>query len=274
MRQRSTSAISILLLISVGMACSLLRPKRAFAWHIMLESQAPPSDRETAIRRTVSVIELRLEAASVHTFAVVAQGSPPNGRILVSLPEVPDRARLIELITVTGQLELVAVVSPPSPAPAQTYNTQEEAVASLGEAERKNRSVLPYTERDEPAPGTQGSKAPMKWVVIERPAIVDGSNLRNAVASRASGEEYVIAFSLKPEGAERFELWTESHINEYLGVALNGEVKSIAYIKSRISDQGEISGRFTKQSAEDLALVLRSGALPAPVKVVEQGNNN
>jgi preprotein translocase subunit SecD len=51
---------------------------------------------------------------------------------------------------------------------------------------------------------------------------------------------------------------------------LNGEVKTIAYIRTQILDQGEITGRFTKQSAEDLALVLRSGALPAPVKIVEE----
>jgi preprotein translocase subunit SecD len=56
-------------------------------------------------------------------------------------------------------------------------------------------------------------------------------------------------------------------------VVLNGKVKSIAFIRSRIYDQGEISGRFTKEAAEDLALILRSGALPAPVKIVEEGAN-
>jgi preprotein translocase subunit SecD len=86
-------------------------------------------------------------------------------------------------------------------------------------------------------------------------------------------EDYQIAFSLRPEGAEKFGAWTGSHINNYLGVVLNGEVKSIAFIKSQIYDQGEITGRFTRQSAEDLALVLRSGALPAPVRVIEEGNN-
>jgi len=55
-----------------------------------------------------------------------------------------------------------------------------------------------------------------------------------------------------------------------MGVVLNDEVKSIAYIKSQISDQGEISGRFTKQSADDLALTLRSGALPAPIEYMEE----
>ncbi|HYU99385.1 MAG TPA: protein translocase subunit SecD, partial [Pyrinomonadaceae bacterium] len=60
------------------------------------------------------------------------------------------------------------------------------------------------------------------------------------------------------------------NINEYMGVILNDEVKSIAYIKSQITDQGEISGRFTKQSADDLALTLRSGALPAPIEYQEE----
>jgi preprotein translocase subunit SecD len=55
-----------------------------------------------------------------------------------------------------------------------------------------------------------------------------------------------------------------------MGVSLNDEVKSIAYIKSQIFDQGEITGRFTKQSAEDLALTLRSGALPAPIEYLEE----
>jgi preprotein translocase subunit SecD len=55
-----------------------------------------------------------------------------------------------------------------------------------------------------------------------------------------------------------------------MGVVLNNEVKSIAYIKSAISDSGEISGRFTKQSADDLVLTLRSGALPASIEYMEE----
>ncbi|HLN99848.1 MAG TPA: protein translocase subunit SecD, partial [Pyrinomonadaceae bacterium] len=111
-----------------------------------------------------------------------------------------------------------------------------------------------------------------KWVVVESPAVVDGSELRNAAAtqSRAGSDDYQIAFALKPNGADKFGTWTGANINEYMGVVLNDEVKSIAYIKSQISDQGEISGRFTKQSADDLALTLRSGALPAPIEYQEE----
>jgi preprotein translocase subunit SecD len=102
--------------------------------------------------------------------------------------------------------------------------------------------------------------------------VVDGSELRSAAAtqSRAGSDDYQISFALKPAGADKFGAWTGANINEYMGVVLNDEVKSIAYIKSQISDSGEISGKFTKQSAEDLALTLRSGALPAPIEYQEE----
>ena len=82
----------------------------------------------------------------------------------------------------------------------------------------------------------------------------------------AGADDYQIQFSLKKNGADKFGAWTGSNINEYMGVSLNEEIKSIAYIKSQIYDQGQITGRFTQQSAEDLALTLRSGALPAPIE--------
>lgn len=269
MRNKFATAISILLFILVGLACSFLRPKSTLTWHVVLEIDAAVPDREEAVDKTATVIGRRLDALGVHPTTL----NLGNGRIRVSLPNVPDRERLKKLITAGGLLELTAVVSPPSPSPVQTYSSQEDALASLvGVA--TNRRVLPYAERSESTADQQGGQ-PEKWVVVESPSIVDGSELRDAsaVESRAGTEDYQIAFSLGPEGAEKFAAWTGAHINDYLGVVLNGEVKSIAYIRSQISDQGEISGRFTKQSAEDLALILRSGALPAPVKIIEEGNN-
>src|SRR6185295_18385224 len=121
-----------------------------------------------------------------------------------------------------------------------------------------NRRVLPYAERDEPTtaggqPTPDAGQKPKRWVVVESPAVVNGNELRSASAtqSRAGSDAYQIAFALKPAGAEKFGKWTGANINEYMGVVLNDEVKSIAYIKSQISDQGEISGSFTKQSADD-----------------------
>jgi preprotein translocase subunit SecD len=179
---------------------------------------------------------------------------------------------LKRVITAGGKLELTHVIGPPNPTPVQTYLTKEEAVASLksGGAVPTNRRVLAYSDRSEPGSETQ---KPAKWVVVESPAIVVGKDLRTATAVRGrdgTGDDYEIAFTLKAGGAEKFGAWTGANTNEYLGVVLNDEVKSIAFIRGQIFDQGEITGRFTKQSAEDLALVLKSGSLPYPVRVVSE----
>ncbi|HKO97589.1 MAG TPA: protein translocase subunit SecD [Pyrinomonadaceae bacterium] len=230
---------------------------------------------ELATEQAKRIIDSRLDAVGVAEPLVQRHGSQSSFQILVQMPGIQDPERVKQLLKAESKLELVHVISPGSPSPTQTFNTEEEAKASLGGTVPTNRRVLPYAERNEPTTAgasTDQAQAPKKWVVVESPAVVDGSELRNAAATQAQGggTEYQISFALKPTGAEKFGAWTGSHINEYMGVVLNDEVKSIAYIKSQIHDQGEISGRFTKQSADDLALTLRSGALPAPIEYMEE----
>jgi preprotein translocase subunit SecD len=262
----------------MGVACSHSLRSPATTWQLVLEVEAPPIHREALAQQTASVIEERLNAFGVSNFQVRPQGGPMNGRIVVSLPEVPDRERLKQVILEEGRLELTAVISPPSPVVVRTYKTKQEALASIGERVPGTARVLPYSERAKEAtsdPMGNAGQEPMQWVVVESPAIVSGSDLRttSAISLGRSSGDYQIAFTLKPEGAEKFGAWTGGHINSYIGVVLNGEVRWIAYIKSPITDRGEINGRFTRQSAEDLTLVLRSGALPVPVRMVEVSAN-
>jgi protein-export membrane protein SecD len=240
--------------------------KRALTWHLVLEVDPAAPNREAAVNQTVSVLKNRLNEFGVSNFQVAPLG---DGRISVDLSTVKDPERLKAIIVTAGKLELTHVISPPSPAIVQTYTTREEAIASLNADGTIpfNRRVLLYAEQDDAAgPPTE------KWVVIESPPIVDGSELRDASAVRDEGygDHYRIDFSLNKAGATKFGAWTGANVNEYLGIVLNDEVKSIPYIKSQIFDQGQIAGRFTKESAEDLALVLRAGALPAPVTLVEE----
>ena len=230
---------------------------------------------EQATEQAKRIIDSRLDAVGVAEPLVQRHGSQSSYQILVQMPGMQDPERVKQLLKAESKLELVHVVSPPSPAPSQTYNTEEEAKSSLGGTVPTNRRILPYAERNEPtAAGSTAAptQAQKRWVVVESPAVVDGSELRNAAATQTQGggSEYQISFALKPTGAEKFGAWTGANINQYMGVVLNEEVKSIAYIKSQIHDQGEISGRFTKESAEDLALTLRSGALPAPIEYMEE----
>jgi len=245
-------------------------------WSISGAGQRTLADNATT--QALNIIESRINALGITEPTLQTHGSQSSHQILLQMPGVQDPERVKNLLKGESRLELVHVVSPPSPAPSQTYATEEEAKASLnsGGTVPGNRRVLKYVERMDPtaaATEDQSKEKRTKWVVVEMPAIIDGSELRNAsaVPTRAGGtEDFEINFSLKKTGADKFGAWTGSHINEYMGVVLNDEVQSIAFIKSQITDSGQIEGRFTKQSAEDLSLTLRSGALPAPIEYLEE----
>ncbi|HWF89960.1 MAG TPA: protein translocase subunit SecD [Pyrinomonadaceae bacterium] len=229
---------------------------------------------DNATTQALNIIDSRINALGIAEPTLQTHGAQTSHQILLQMPGVQDPERVKDILKGESRLELVHVVSPPSPSPAATYATEQEAIASLnsGGTVPPNRKVLPYTERGDKTadPNQQKEK---RWVVVETPAIIDGSELRNATAIPAQGgrsDDYEINFSLKKSGADKFGAWTGSHINEYMGVVLNDEVKSVAFIKSQIFDSGQITGRFTKQSAEDLALTLRSGALPAPIEYLEE----
>lgn len=263
MRERSIAGIAVLLVIACcGLACSVLRPRKPLTWHVMLEIDSPAAARDAAVKQTIEVLKKRLDAVGVINFEVQPQVDPANGRIDLKLPEVTNRERLKHFLTAGGRLELTPVISSLNPAPVQSYQTKEEATIV---AARQDGQVAPY----EP-----GQVTGQQFLVLEKTPIVTGQDLRSANAIPATGrpDEYSIAFTLRRDGATRLGDWTKSHINSYLAIVLNGSVVSVPYIKGEIFDSGEISGRFSKSSAEDLAHSLNSGALPAPIKIVEEGD--
>ncbi|HKG77939.1 MAG TPA: protein translocase subunit SecD [Pyrinomonadaceae bacterium] len=244
------------------------------SWTITPAAQRTLADNATT--QALNIIDSRINALGITEPTLQTHGSQSSHQILLQMPGVQDPERVKDILKGESRLELVHVVGPPSPAPSTTYPTEADAIASLNSAGTvpPNRKVFPYAERMElTADKDPNQQKPKQWVVVEMPAIIDGSELRNATAIPTQGgrsDDFEINFSLKRTGADKFGAWTGAHINEYMGVVLNGEVKSIAYIKSQIFDSGQITGRFTKQSAEDLALTLRSGALPAPIEYLEE----
>lgn len=232
---------------------------------------------QNATQQALNIIDGRINSLGVTEPTLQTHGAENSHQILLQMPGVQDPERVKRLLTLESRLELVHVISPPSPAPSQTYTSEEEAKMSLntGGVVPANRRVLPYKERMErnAAGEKEPEQKPQRWVVVEAPAIIDGSQVRNAsaVPTRAGGaEDYEIQFSLKKDGADKFGQWTGANINQYMGVVLNGKVESIAFIKSQIFDSGMIEGNYDKQQAEDLALVLRSGALPATIEYLEE----
>ena len=244
-------------------------------WTLPQTAQRSLSDQ--AVEQAYRIIDSRINAVGVAEPTLQRHGGANSTQILLQMPGIKDPERVKKLIGEQSRLELMKVVSPPNPSPLQTYPTEEAAKASLGGQVPPNRRVLPYSERDEPtaagASATPDPNAPKQWVVVESPAVVDGSELRSADAAQASGggdNNYEIDFTLKPAGADKFGAWTGANIGAYMAVVLNGEVKSAPFIKSQITDRGNITGNFTEQSSKDLALTLRSGALPAPLVYLEE----
>ncbi len=257
--------VAVLFLVGgVAVVAGFLRYlKKPLVYHLVLQIQYDYGNRDYLANSAVAVIKNRLNALGLPRYEVKA-GAPGSGQILVDLPALQNPERVKKIISTWGKLEFVHVVSPPSPAPAQTYDTEEEANVALKNNQTINGRVLSY-----PGEATNANK---KWVIVEVPAIIDGFDLREAraVPSPLGDGGYEIQFSLKKDGADHFGSWTGSHIDQYIGVALNDELRSIAFIKSQIFDQGIITGRYTKQAAEDLALVLNAGALPVPLQFVEE----
>jgi preprotein translocase subunit SecD len=244
----------------------------AITWSLPRQIQARL--KEQATEQALKIIDSRINAFGVKEPTLQRQGAADSGQILLQMPGVENPERVKELVKGESRLELMKIVGPDNPAPVQKYPTKEAALQSIGGKETDTRKVLPYADPDDApkttaVPGDQKSK---QFVVVENPAVVDGSELRDAAAiqGRGGGSEYQITFSFKPAGAQKFGEWTGKNINKYMAVVLNGEVKSAAYIKSQIFDTGEISGRFTKERADDLALTLKSGALPAEIEYQEE----
>jgi len=246
----------------------------SISWNLPVQMQDVL--KRQAVDQALKIIDSRINAFGVKEPTLQKYGAETSGQILLQMPGVDDPERIKNLVGADSKLELMKIVGPGNPSPVTTYNTEAEAKQSLGGTVPANRKIMTYRERDEPTSSankaTDNNKTPPKFVVVEYPSVVDGSELRDAQAVSRTGSEgdYQISFSFKPGGAQKFGDWTGKNINNYMAVVLNGEVKSAAYIKSQIFDSGEISGKFTKTSAEDLALTLKSGALPAKIEYQEE----
>ena len=210
--------------------------------------------RDTVVR-TLQTIENRINALGLTEPVVQQEGSAETDyRIVVQLPGVDDPVRVREIIGTAAVLEITEVKDGPFP-------TEDEARAKHG-------GVLPINTRlvKELPRGGQGEM----WYLVSRGAVITGTDLRNARAGTDEFRKWETNFSLSQDGARRFERFTESNIGNKLAVILDNRIRSVATIQSRISDQGRINNIGSEQEATDLALVLRSGSLPAGIETLEE----
>ena len=223
-----------------------------------LGNSAADRFRREASETAKIIIEQRVDQFGVAEPTIQRYGREENHQILVQMPGVDDPQRVKKLIGDDAKLDIRAVAQG-----GQKFLTKEEAEIALAGA--ADKEVLKNSEKRGDGSSDEG------FYIVERNPVITGADLRTARGIQSQGGfGYEVAFDLKRDGSEKFGKWTGDNIGNYLAVVLNNEIKSVAVVRNRIDNSGRIEGNFTQQQAEDLGLVLRSGALPAGIVYLEE----
>jgi preprotein translocase subunit SecD len=211
--------------------------------------------REQAVDQALQTIDRRVNELGVAEPSIARQ--PQGDQILVQLPGVTDVARAKEIMGKTAQLEFKLVEAGPSSSKddlLKQYNGQlpGEMEVLQGSPERGGADNTPL------------------YYVVRKIAPVTGQDLRVAKPGLDENNQPAVHFELKSAGAQRFGKLSGDNIGRNLAIVLDNRVVSAPRLEGRITDQGRISGGFTTEMANDLALTLRSGALPASLTNLEE----
>jgi preprotein translocase subunit SecD len=209
--------------------------------------------QEQTVNEAIRTLERRVNVLGVAEPVIGRYGSRGD-QILVQLPGVAEPERAKELIKRTAQLTLKLVESQ---APSR-----EALLQATGGKVPDNQELLT-------GPGqTPGQPV---YYLVRREAVITGRDLKSARAGiNPENNMPDVGFTLNPAGTEKFRRETGRNIGRQLAIILDGSVFSAPTIQSQISDQGQITGSFTTQEADELAKVLKAGALPATMKYQQE----
>ena len=196
-----------------------------------------------AVQQSIEIVRRRIDETGVVDPQITQQG---DTRIVVQLPGISDPNRIKELLGKTAHM---------------TFQLVEETVnANAGGPPPPGVDFLPMQDN------------PNEKIAVRKRVDVDGGDLTDARAgSNGQTGEWVVNFTFNSLGARRFADITRANVNHRFAIVLDGKVISAPVIREPITGgRGEISGNFTAASANDLSVLLRAGALPAPLTVVEE----
>jgi preprotein translocase subunit SecD len=209
------------------------------------------------VETSIETIRERVDKLGV-TEPVIQKYGLGDNQILVELPGLSDPGRVEDIIQSTAKLEIHAVVGGP-------FGTEQEALQSTGGIVPAD-SVLMH--------GSATAESPDQVWILKRVSEVEGTDFRDAQPSTDQNGRPNITFTLTTEAGDRFYKYTSEHSATSsspgsMAIVLDNKVREVASINSAIRDRGEIEGGFTKQQANDLSLMLRTGALPATISFLE-----
>ena len=233
----------------------------SYVW--TLRANAIAQNQESTMTQTLETIERRVNALGLTEPTIQPRGGNNANEIIVQLPGEGDPTRVKAVIQQGGQLELRSVEDPETYPSVSAYMAQHTVLPAGSE-------LLPgRAETRNPTGGP--SDTGVTWYVLGRAPVVTGRDLRTAVERRRiESGDWVVDFTLSPEGASRFAPFTERNVGRRMAIVLDHRVYMAPSIKEPLRDSALIEGGFSQESAHDLALVLRAGALPASIKYLEE----
>jgi preprotein translocase subunit SecD len=204
-----------------------------------------------AVTQSIEIVRRRIDQLGTTEPVIQRQGID---RILLQVPGEKDPQRVKDIVGTTAKLEFRLVDQSMRPEEALAGRAPADSIVMYEEVKEGNRVV---------------SQTPY---LIQRRVIVSGEELVDAQAAfSAQQAEWVVNFRFNSIGGRKFALATQENVNRPFAIILDNKVVSAPVIREPIlGGSGQISGRFTAESSANLALLLRAGALPAPLTVVEE----
>jgi preprotein translocase subunit SecD len=211
---------------------------------------------EDAVELAINIIRERVNTFGVAESVVQRQGLT-GGRVIIQLPGVEDTERVKKLIEGTARLELKLVLVGPAP-------SREALLSASNNQVPPGADVLIHNGvRDD---GTSFTE----YLQVQKQAVISGEELQAAVRTVDQYGRPAVSFTLTSSAGQKFGRFTEANIGKHLAIVLDNKVQSYPTINSRITSNGIIEGSFTIEEANDLAVMLQSGALPAGLAFLEQ----
>ncbi|MGH9533508.1 MAG: protein translocase subunit SecD [Terriglobales bacterium] len=224
-------------------------------YEVVMQPLAAQALESRALQQEIETISNRINQLGVTEPTVQQHGLGAN-QILVQLPGISDPARVKQVMQESGQLSIHLVQAGP-------FSDQATALSQYG-------GVLPANSMLMQGSNVGGQGGGAEWYLLGRTGVVNGTELRDAEPELSSGGQMEVDFTLTRAAGQRFRAFTGANVGKQLAVVLNDRVAEAAVIEGAIGSQGRITGNFTAQSAHDLALILRSGALPASFTYLEE----
>jgi len=219
---------------------------------VVLEADLPPGEKITAedMEAARNIVQNRVDGMGVVEAVVQRQGEK---RVLVELPGIVNPDEAIATLKATGRLEFVEAGTTPLPEGLKINTTYE------------------ITPTPEVTPTITPTSEITPAVQVYR-TIMTGKHLKSAKVGSDEFGRPEIDFELTPEGTEIFAKYTREHVGEFLAIVMDGVVISCPRIREAITEgRGRITSEkgFTLEEARRLAIILRYGALPVPLKVIQ-----